>query len=207
MHEDQTLNNKEESLQEVIQDVTLTAWPLLYGESNPFDLDSRALLQEMRGWALEFHNQWENDDPHEEDYMLAVEQFASKKAIDYREPLLREYLVKNGFDGDTIEVAHNSEQGSVIAEKIRKWNWLIDGETIDLFDALGESTLVTIQEGPVPRDFTVNKVANIGGAIVLQGTYADNGKSTAIDLDSVTLNPSLSDDILDDLAQATKNIA
>lgn len=68
---------------ESIQEVTLVAWPMIYGKDNEFDLDSRNVLETFRFWGMEFESWWmahteEWRDAH--DYIEEVERFAQAKA-------------------------------------------------------------------------------------------------------------------------------
>ena len=74
------MNAKTITLCEAAQDITLVAWPILYGDDNPYDFDSRAILAECRHWAEEFESAWDSGD---EDYMSAVEAFGEAKAIEF----------------------------------------------------------------------------------------------------------------------------
>ena len=73
------MNAKTITLCEAAQDITLVAWPILYGDDNPYDFDSRAILAECRHWAEEFEKTWDR----KEDYMIAVEEFAEARAMEY----------------------------------------------------------------------------------------------------------------------------
>ena len=72
---------RDSCLIEAVQDVTLTVWPIVYGEDNPLGLDSRMVLSLCREWAEEFEKAWAAPgcDP-DADYMSEVEAFAEKKA-------------------------------------------------------------------------------------------------------------------------------
>lgn len=68
---------------ESVQEITLTAWPMIYGETNPHDLDSREVLDVFRSWGEEFESWWINHPEEwicEHDYIAEVESFAQKKA-------------------------------------------------------------------------------------------------------------------------------
>ena len=73
-------------LGESIQEVTLRAWPTVYGEDNKYDQDSREVLRELRGWAEEFEKWWQS---HDEvckditDYVIEVWRFTDKKVEEY----------------------------------------------------------------------------------------------------------------------------
>lgn len=80
------MDNKMDLICESVQEVTLVAWPIIYGEDNKHDLDSRMVLSLCRGWGEEFENSWlshssEWRDSH--DYISEVESFAEKKALEY----------------------------------------------------------------------------------------------------------------------------
>ena len=69
-------------LGESIQEVTLRAWPTVYGEDNKYDQDSREVLRELRGWAEEFEKWWQSHDEVWKDitdYVIEVWRFTDKK--------------------------------------------------------------------------------------------------------------------------------
>lgn len=71
---------------ESIQEVTLVAWPMIYGKDNPHDLSSTEVLETFRRWGEEFESWWINHDEawiSEHDYTEEVELFAEKKATEY----------------------------------------------------------------------------------------------------------------------------
>lgn len=73
-------------LGESIQNVTLVAWPIVYGHENRFDQDSRDVLEVLRNWAEEFENWWLSHDEdwmEENDYIIEIEEFAERKAKKY----------------------------------------------------------------------------------------------------------------------------
>lgn len=75
---------------ESIQEVTLVCWPMIYGENNDHDLDSREILDLFRAWGEEFESWWINHDEEwicEHDYIAEVEHFAEQKATAYLESL------------------------------------------------------------------------------------------------------------------------
>lgn len=75
---------------ESIQEVTLVAWPMIYGENNDNDLDSREVLDLFRTWGEEFESWWINHDEEwicSHDYISEVEHFAEQKAAAYLESL------------------------------------------------------------------------------------------------------------------------
>jgi hypothetical protein len=73
---------------ESIQEITLYAWPVIYGNNNIYDLDSREVLEMFRRWGEEFEAWWES---HTEDwvcghdYLEEVQNFAKKKVVEYIE--------------------------------------------------------------------------------------------------------------------------
>lgn len=71
---------------ETAQYMTLDAWPIMYGEDNKYDLDSRDVLMEIRLWAEEFEKWWQSHDEDwmdSNDYQIEVEKFATKKAEEF----------------------------------------------------------------------------------------------------------------------------
>lgn len=75
---------------ESIQEVTLICWPMIYGENNDHDLDSREVLDLFRTWGEEFESWWINHPEEwicEHDYIAEVEHFAEQKAAAYLESL------------------------------------------------------------------------------------------------------------------------
>lgn len=84
------LDNDSHLICESIQEVTLVAWPMIYGEDNKFDLNSSEVLETFRLWGAEFESWWmahteEWRDAH--DYTYEVENFAQKKAVEWIEQL------------------------------------------------------------------------------------------------------------------------
>lgn len=71
---------------ETIQEITLAAWPLVYGKDNKYDLDSRVVLEEFRDWGEEFEKWWQDHDGDwidNHDYLDEVTAFAQIKAHEY----------------------------------------------------------------------------------------------------------------------------
>lgn len=162
--------NKEELLQETIQEITLAAWPIIYGESNPFDLDSRTVLSLIRDWAREFEKQWnEQPDDPDRDYLIAVQQFAEKKAKEEISSEMEDYLAKLGIHGerDLGEAA----DGTGLDMRVRQQ--IDTGRIIDLRGSFDESTVLCIQGDTVPRDFYVDSVIRSTGGVILYGYWAD----------------------------------
>ena len=65
-------------------------WPMVYGENNDYDLDSREILDLFRTWGEEFESWWMSHDEAwicEHDYISEVEHFAEQKAADYIESI------------------------------------------------------------------------------------------------------------------------
>lgn len=80
---------------ETVQEITLAAWPVIYGDGNKYDQDSRMVMQEIRGWAEEFENWWNSHDEdwrEKNDFVIEVEAFTERKC--------REYLDMLGVDSD-----------------------------------------------------------------------------------------------------------
>lgn len=77
---------KTHHLCETVQEVTLAAWPVVYGDENKYDLDSRDVLLELRLWAEEFENWWDSHDEDwmdSHDYVDEVAMFTDKKCKKY----------------------------------------------------------------------------------------------------------------------------
>ena len=77
-------------LGETIQEVTLYAWPILYGDDNRFDEDSRQLLEMLRDWAEEFEQWWRGNVERDaasflevHDYVEDIEAFTDRKCKEY----------------------------------------------------------------------------------------------------------------------------
>ena len=70
---------------ETIQNITLQAWPEIYGDENPLDIDSVQLLSEFRLWGEEFEKWWLGlgDGRYNHDYLEEVELFTDKKIKEY----------------------------------------------------------------------------------------------------------------------------
>lgn len=71
---------------ETVQNITLVAWPIVYGDKNPYDLDSTEVLIEFREWGDEFERWWLGLDEVSRDkldYLAEVEAFAERKASEY----------------------------------------------------------------------------------------------------------------------------
>ena len=75
------MNRRTHLICETAQYMTLDAWPIMYGDDNKYDLDSRQVLKEIRNWAEEFEDWWQSH--KEADYQIAVEEFAVKKANEF----------------------------------------------------------------------------------------------------------------------------
>lgn len=72
-------------LGETIQDITLSAWPIVW-DNNKYDQDSREVLEMLRDWAVEFENWWYGHDQDWRDnnsYYIEVEQYAIRKSKEY----------------------------------------------------------------------------------------------------------------------------
>ena len=73
---------------ETVQYITLEAWPVIYGDDNKYDQDSRDVLETIREWAEEFENWWQSHDDEwktETDYLIEIEKFTEKKSQEYIE--------------------------------------------------------------------------------------------------------------------------
>ena len=75
---------------ESIQEVTLAAWPMIYGDDNKYDLDSREVLETFRRWGEEFEAWWINHSEEwicSHDYLAEAEHFAEQRAAKWIERL------------------------------------------------------------------------------------------------------------------------
>lgn len=84
------MNKSYHLLIETIQEITLLAWPELYGDDNKYDLGSTAVLEICREWGEEFEKWWQSHDmdwKDENDYYLTLEEFAEKKINEKKEYL------------------------------------------------------------------------------------------------------------------------
>ena len=71
---------------ETAQYMTLDAWPIIYGEDNKYDQDSRNVMETIREWAEEFENWWQSHDEDwmdANDYLIELDNFTEKKAQEY----------------------------------------------------------------------------------------------------------------------------
>ena len=84
------MDNKTHLLIETIQEITLLAWPELYGDDNKYDLGSAVVLEMCRHWGEEFEEWWQTHDMdwmEENDYYLTLEEFTTKKIKDEKKYL------------------------------------------------------------------------------------------------------------------------
>lgn len=80
------MDTKTSLLCENVQYITLDAWPIIYGEDNKYDQDSRVVMQTIREWAEEFEEWWQSHDEDwmdATDYQIELEKFTEKKAKEY----------------------------------------------------------------------------------------------------------------------------
>lgn len=74
-------------LMEIVQDITSIAWPEIAEFHRIEGCNSREIFAMLREWAKEFERTWNGyialgvEDEH--DYMLEVDDFASRKTFDY----------------------------------------------------------------------------------------------------------------------------
>ena len=81
-------------LGEDIQEITLQAFPIIFGKENKYDLDSRDVLETFREWAEEFERWWNshNEDWKDNtDWLEKITDFTDKKVGAY----LRKLNYKN----------------------------------------------------------------------------------------------------------------
>ena len=69
------MDSKTHLLCENAQCITLAAWPILYGDGNPYNLDRLALLIMLREWGEEFEASWD----YSSYYFDAIEDFTARK--------------------------------------------------------------------------------------------------------------------------------
>lgn len=75
-----------EQLTETIQNITVQAWPEIYGEDNEHDEDSLALLSKFRLWGMEFERWWNSlgeDGQEQLDYIEEIEKFTERRVKEY----------------------------------------------------------------------------------------------------------------------------
>lgn len=83
---------------ESVQEITLAAWPIIYGKDNRFDLDSRDVLETFRYWGEEFESWWLSHDQDwidEHDYLDEITTFTDRKVGEYLRLLLRPHPVRD----------------------------------------------------------------------------------------------------------------
>lgn len=76
---------------ETAQYMTLDVRPIIYGENNEYDQDSREVMMVIRDWAEEFENWWQSHDEDwmdGSDYLMELDTFAERKAKEYVENLI-----------------------------------------------------------------------------------------------------------------------
>lgn len=70
------------------QYITIDVWPIIYGDDNKYDQDSRDVMLTIREWAEEFEYWWRSLDPdfrEKLDYLEKIDKFAFEKAREYVE--------------------------------------------------------------------------------------------------------------------------
>ncbi|MBO7684873.1 MAG: hypothetical protein J6Y20_04895 [Lachnospiraceae bacterium] len=108
-----TLTNDMHLLGESIQEITLDAWPIIYGPENEYDQDSRVVLETIRDWAEEFERWWmshSEDWRDHHDYLEEIDKFSDRKC--------KEYLEEIGVDPEARETKIFDETGHLIAKTI-----------------------------------------------------------------------------------------
>lgn len=68
------------------QEITLQAFPIIYGKNNPYDLDRHEIMPMFREWAEEFEKWWSGHDEKWEsahDYPTEIADFTDKKVGAY----------------------------------------------------------------------------------------------------------------------------
>ncbi len=100
------MNTETHLLCETIQDISLQAWPIIYGQENKYDLDSRALLETFREWGELFNNWWNSHDQEwfdKNDYLSNVEHFTILKCKEYFKDLHPQKEDELAKDLDSID--------------------------------------------------------------------------------------------------------
>ena len=96
-------------LGETIQDITLTAWPVVWN-NNKYDQDSREVLEMLRDWADEFQAMWDGmsqDERDKKSYLSMVEDYAWRKAQEYVVDIIERSVVNQfGQEGMDALRAH-----------------------------------------------------------------------------------------------------
>ena len=109
------LTNDMHMLGETIQEITLYAWPIIYGPENKYDQDSRDVLGTIRDWAGDFECWWMTHDESwrdGHDYLEEIDAFTDKKC--------KEYLEEIGVDPETTETKIFDETGHLIVTTAHK---------------------------------------------------------------------------------------
>ena len=91
-------------LGETIQDITITAWPIVW-DGNKYDQDSRVILEMLRDWAEEFQSMWDGlsqDERDKKSYLERVEDYAWEKSQAYVANLI-ECAVINQFGPEGLD--------------------------------------------------------------------------------------------------------
>ena len=82
------MDEKTHLLCENAQYITIDVWPIIYGDDNKYDQDSRDVMLTIREWAEEFEAWWRSLDPdfrEKLDYLEKIDKFAFAKAREYVE--------------------------------------------------------------------------------------------------------------------------
>lgn len=107
-----SLSDEAHNIAESIQEITLNAWPIIYGPHNKYDQDSRDVLETIRKWGEEFEQWWMSHDEswrcETHDYLEEIDKFTDKKC--------QEYLKELGVEPGAIEIV-DEQTGKVIASK------------------------------------------------------------------------------------------
>ncbi len=100
-------------LGETIQDITLTAWPVVWN-NNKYDQDSRVVLEMLRDWAEDFQSMWDGmsqDERDKKSYLSMVEDYAWRKAQEYVADIIEQSVIdKFGPEGLDALRAHIERQ-------------------------------------------------------------------------------------------------
>ena len=111
------MDRKTHLIVESIQEMTLYAWPTMYGEDNPFDLPGSEVLETIRGWGEEFENMWQSHDEEyytSHDYLEELWAFTDKKLEEFLK--LYKYQVKyqvspRSYDAAGWDLRHGEYEG------------------------------------------------------------------------------------------------
>ena len=109
------MDRKTSLLGETIQDVTLTAWPIVWAD-NEYDQDSREVLEMLREWAEKFQDWWDSkaqDWRDRHSYLEEVENFAKRRA--------RQYVREITGQGEVVMGTTQNHNPALVDQINEKW--------------------------------------------------------------------------------------